>query len=89
MLAGFRPATPGPTCGDKLLGFKFTAMIELADIGNGTCYTATVIHADESSSKQHVSMGFEQGWGTALDQLVAMIKKKEYQDTSASAVAVE
>jgi uncharacterized protein YndB with AHSA1/START domain len=47
-------------------------MIELTDVGGGTCYTATVIHADEAGSKQHAAMGFEQGWGIALDQLVAM-----------------
>ena len=55
-------------------GFMFTAMIELEDDGQGTRYTATVIHADEAGCAKHAAMGFEQGWGAALDQLVAMIK---------------
>lgn len=75
LLAGFRPSAPGPTCGDGQVDFKFTAMIELADHAGGTRYTATVIHADEAGCKQHAAMGFEHGWGTALDQLVAMVKK--------------
>ncbi len=75
LLPGFRPALPSPTCGDEQADFKFTAMIELADAGGGTRYTATVLHADEAASKQHAAMGFEHGWGTALDQLVAMLKK--------------
>jgi uncharacterized protein YndB with AHSA1/START domain len=53
----------------------FTAVLELADDGPGTRYTATVIHADEAGCKTHAAMGFEGGWGMALDQLVAMIKK--------------
>ena len=72
LLPDFRPATPSPTCGDEQADFRFTAMIELMDVGRGTRYTATVIHADEAGSKQHAAMGFEQGWGIALDQLVAM-----------------
>ena len=75
LLPGFRPSTPSPTCGDGQADFKFTAIIKLADHPNGTRYTATVIHADETGCKQHAAMGFESGWGTALDQLVAMVKK--------------
>ena len=75
LLPGFRPALPSPSCGDGQANFKFTAMIELENADGGTRYTATVMHADEGGSKQHAAMGFEQGWGTALDQLVAMIKK--------------
>ena len=75
LLAGFRPAVPSPTCGDSAVHFKFTAMVELADHAGGTRYTATVVHADEAGAKQHAAMGFEQGWGVALDQLVAMVKK--------------
>lgn len=75
LLSGFRPAAPSPTCGDELADFKFTAMVEVADFGSGTRYTATVIHADEAGSKQHAAMGFEQGWGIALEQLIAMVRK--------------
>jgi uncharacterized protein YndB with AHSA1/START domain len=54
----------------------FTAMVEMAPHGeNGTRYRATVIHADEAGAKKHAEMGFEAGWSTCLDQLVAMVKK--------------
>jgi uncharacterized protein YndB with AHSA1/START domain len=74
LLPGFRPSASSPTCGDAQADFKFTAMIELADHAGGTRYTATVVHADEAGCSQHAAMGFEGGWGTALDQLVAMVK---------------
>ena len=53
----------------------FTAMIELLDADQGTRYSATVIHADEAGCEKHAAMGFEGGWGTALDQLVTMIQR--------------
>lgn len=75
LLAGFRPSVPSPTCGEEQVDFKFTAKVELADHGDGTRYSATVVHADEAACEQHAAMGFEQGWGAALDQLLAMIKR--------------
>lgn len=75
LLPGYRPSNMTATCGSDAASFMFTAMLELADDGPGTRYTATVIHADEAGCKTHAAMGFEGGWGTALDQLVAMIKK--------------
>jgi uncharacterized protein YndB with AHSA1/START domain len=75
MLPGYRPSVVSATCGSDDAAFLFTAMVELADREQGTRYTATVIHADEAGCKQHANMGFEAGWGTALDQLVAMIKQ--------------
>jgi hypothetical protein len=33
------------------------------------------MHADEAGCKKHAAMGFESGWGTALDQLIAMIQR--------------
>lgn len=75
LLPGYRPSLPSATCGSDDAHFMFTAMIELADHAGGTRYSATVIHADEAGCKKHEAMGFEGGWGSALDQLVAMIKK--------------
>lgn len=75
LLPGFRPSVPSPTCGDEQVDFNFTAMIELADHAGGTRYSATCMHADEAGRNKHAEMGFEAGWGAALDQLVAMIKK--------------
>ncbi|MEQ1591724.1 MAG: SRPBCC family protein [Thiobacillaceae bacterium] len=75
LLPGFRPNSVTEVCGSDDTNFMFTAMIELADHAEGTQYTATVIHADEAGCKKHAAMGFEAGWGAALDQLVAMIKR--------------
>lgn len=74
LLAGYRPSVIATTCGSDDVGFPFTAMVELADDPNGTRYTATVIHADTAGRDTHARMGFNDGWGKALDQLVAMIK---------------
>ena len=52
----------------------FTARLTLEPRGNGTLYTAIAIHRDEAGRKQHEEMGFHQGWGQVLDQLVAYIK---------------
>lgn len=76
LLPGFRPGFVTSTCGTDDEGFMFTAMIELADHPEGTRYTATVIHADGIGCKKHAAMGFEAGWGVALDQLVAMVKRE-------------
>jgi uncharacterized protein YndB with AHSA1/START domain len=32
------------------------------------------MHNDAASRKQHQDMGFHEGWGAALDQLVAYMK---------------
>jgi uncharacterized protein YndB with AHSA1/START domain len=52
----------------------FTAIIELEKQGKGTRYTATAIHRDAAGRKQHEEMGFHEGWGQCLDQLVAYSK---------------
>ena len=71
---GFRPATlpKDETC-DAL---AFTAVISLEPHGSGTKYSALVIHGDEAVRKRHADMGFHDGWGKALDQLVALVKNK-------------
>ena len=75
LLPGYRPSVVSATCGSDDASFLFTAMIELADEGQDTRYTATVIHADEAGCSKHAEMGFEAGWGAALDQLVTMVKR--------------
>lgn len=69
---GFRPAV---TEGEGCAGFAFTAIIRLEPHGDGTKYIATALHAKEEDRKSHADMGFEEGWGTALDQLVAVAKE--------------
>jgi uncharacterized protein YndB with AHSA1/START domain len=43
--------------------------------GKGTKYSALAMHGDEADAKKHAQMGFHDGWGKALDQLVAYVKK--------------
>ena len=64
LLPGFRPS-PKPF---------MTGILTLAPHGTGTRYIATVLHQDEATRKRHEEMGFANGWGTALDQLVAYVK---------------
>lgn len=64
LLPGYRPA-PEPF---------FTAVVELSDSGAGTRYVATALHRDPEGRARHAAMGFADGWGTALDQLVAHVK---------------
>jgi uncharacterized protein YndB with AHSA1/START domain len=64
LLPGFRPS-PKPF---------FTAALLLEPKGSGTRYTAIAIHGSEEARKQHEEMGFHDGWGTVVDQMVAHIK---------------
>ncbi|MEX2445944.1 MAG: SRPBCC family protein [Dehalococcoidia bacterium] len=61
LLPGYRPATEP----------FFTAVVLFEPTATGTKYTAIAIHRDEAGRAQHEEMGFLEGWGTALDQLVA------------------
>lgn len=67
--AGFRPSRQ-----PAHLGFRFTAAILIEPHGSATKYTAIAMHSDEESRNKHDSMGFQDGWGTVLDQLVAHMK---------------
>lgn len=51
-----------------------TAIVTLEPHGKGTKYTAIAIHKDEADRKKHEAMGFHEGWGKALDQLVEHAK---------------
>lgn len=51
-----------------------TGSIAIEPTATGTLYTARALHKDPEAKKHHEDMGFHQGWGTALDQLVAMVK---------------
>jgi uncharacterized protein YndB with AHSA1/START domain len=71
---GFRPA--GPPAGDtaECARLLLTAVISLEAHENGTKYTALAMHGEPGSRSQHEEMGFQEGWGKALDQLVEMVK---------------
>lgn len=63
---GFRPA-PKIESG---AGLMFTAFVLLEPFEGGTKYRAIVKHKDEIDRMKHFDMGFHQGWGIGLDQLI-------------------
>ena len=67
LLGGWRPATPW---------MPFTAIVTLADEGDGTRYVAKVMHADQASRDRHEEMGFFDGWNTCIDQLEALARER-------------
>jgi uncharacterized protein YndB with AHSA1/START domain len=72
LLPGFRPSLAKPMNSFSYL----TAIISLEPQGKGTKYTATALHRDAEDRKRHEEMGFFEGWGTVLDQLVALMRTK-------------
>ncbi len=65
--AGFRPRTAE---------IPMTAILELTSNGSGgTTYRAVAIHQDPAGQQAHAEMGFHEGWGAALDQLVALMSQ--------------
>ncbi len=70
---GYRPRSASELASAPVL---FTAIIALEDDPEGTKYTATAIHGNEEARAKHDAMGFHVGWGMALDQLVALSKRK-------------
>lgn len=67
---GFRPAVRtagGPPA--------MTATVVFAPHGDGgTRYTAIARHASAEDAQAHAAMGFEAGWGAALEQLVQAVR---------------
>lgn len=66
---GFRPSSGE---GDEV---PFTAVITLEPTATGTRYSALAMHPDPATASRHSEMGFHDGWGAALDQLVALAKE--------------
>jgi uncharacterized protein YndB with AHSA1/START domain len=65
----YRPVALGPG------GFGFVCELRFDPIpGGGTRYQAAVHHVDAAGRDAHAAMGFEAGWGAALDQLVAFMQ---------------
>ena len=54
--------------------FMMTAILAFEDTDHGTKYTALVRHGDVESRLAHEQMGFHDGWGKALNQLVEHAK---------------
>jgi len=68
---GYRPSNKPSAC---LFDFYFPAVISLEHHKGGTKYTVIALHSSEEGRQKHEEMGFHEGWGTALDQLVAFVK---------------
>ena len=48
---------------------------EILQHGNGGCkYTATAMHSTKGHAEAHEKMGFSQGWGIVVEQLVNYVK---------------
>lgn len=70
MTDDFRPVPPSNGADDM----PFTGRIELAPTpSGGTHYRAIAIHPTVELATKHREMGFHDGWGAALDQLVALM----------------
>ncbi|MGG5823379.1 SRPBCC family protein [Falsiroseomonas sp. HW251] len=65
LLEDFRPG-PNPFV---------TATLTLEPVAEGTRYVAWVRHKDAAEREKHEAMGFQEGWGKALDQLVELLGK--------------
>ncbi len=51
-----------------------TATLLLEEVDGGTRYTAIARHVDAENQQKHAAMGFFEGWGAVVDQLVAQIQ---------------
>ena len=72
---GFRPKVDSPSQGPD-----FTCVLSFEPAGadgRRTRYTAHAMHRDVQGAKTHAEMGFQDGWGTALDQLVALMQPRQ------------
>lgn len=63
---GWRPTEPW---------LALTAIISFAAEADGTRYAARVLHRNAADSRRHDELGFQQGWGTAIDQLAALVRE--------------
>jgi uncharacterized protein YndB with AHSA1/START domain len=66
---GYRPLDPSSA------PWFFTAVLTFEPLGNGGCkYTAMAVHTTREHAEAHEKMGFSQGWGKVLEQLVEYVK---------------
>lgn len=71
LLPGWRPAPE--VRGDTCASLCATIALLLEPRGKGTRYTAVALHRDPETRKRHEDMGFQEGWGKALDQLIDLV----------------
>jgi uncharacterized protein YndB with AHSA1/START domain len=51
-----------------------TGVLLLEPHGQGTRYISAAMHKSPAAREQHKELGFYEGWGTVLDQLIVYIK---------------
>lgn len=51
-----------------------TAILSFEAKDGGTLYSSRVLHRSPEDSAKHDEMGFQEGWGTALGQLAALLE---------------
>lgn len=71
LLPGYRPVATRALSGP--VDFAFTAVLSFTAFGGATRYGAHLLHADAATCRQHRDMGFHEGWGQALDQLLEVL----------------
>ena len=49
-----------------------TGVITMEDLGAETRYVARALHRNTEDSQKHADMGFDEGWGMAIDQMEAV-----------------
>jgi uncharacterized protein YndB with AHSA1/START domain len=69
---GFRPVSLPPS--EDCHALAFTTVVTLQAHGNGTRYRVVAMHQNAEASRKHDELGFQDGWGAALDQLVALYR---------------
>lgn len=65
-------AAMGPGFRPVVSDLAFTAIITMEPAGAGTRYRAVALHGSKEAKTQHEGMGFHEGWGLCLDQLVEL-----------------
>lgn len=73
---GFQPIAPEQLVAAAAAGdFQLLVDLRFEPLPSGaTRYRALARHATEASCQAHAAMGFAQGWGLALDQMVECVK---------------
>jgi uncharacterized protein YndB with AHSA1/START domain len=74
LAAGYRPAPDPVGKVSDCANIPFTAIVTLEEQAGKTHYSVVVLHKDEAGRNLHEQMGFHEGWGTCLDQLIEVVK---------------
>ncbi len=70
----FRPLDLKPVTADGPPSFHFTCELTFTATPTGSRYHARGLHTSVEDRAAHEAMGFTDGWGAALNQLVALWK---------------